>query len=234
MTAIIVWRGISRGGCRSEPTRPWALLIGRACFFHFLISPQTPLRRKHLHFPIWRTRRDTSFINCHTQTRDIYREVQAKVVGADEEFRRSEADTRNHIVVDALSALASVNLIPLTLPSFQPRMASATVTTQHQIPLASYSPTRPTDLGRRLSFSSITGARDEGITQAASSASAKSQLPSNSNMSFTMSQGSQNNGLMLQPGSSFRHYADTNGIQANGTTPQIYSVGLRIFFAFKS
>jgi hypothetical protein len=148
--------------------------------------------------------------------------------------QKSQARTKNtdevkptlelNIVVDALCALCKRQSHTASSPFSQPRMASATITTKHQTPIASYSPTQPSEFGRSLSFSSIIGAYDRGTTQAAPSASAKSQPHLDPNMSFTMSQGSQNNGLMLQPGSSFRHYADANGAQANGTTPQIYSV----------
>ncbi|PVH82168.1 apses transcription factor-like protein [Cadophora sp. DSE1049] len=42
-------------------------------------------------------------------------------------------------------------------------------------------------------------------------------------MSFSMSQGSQGSGLMMQPGGGFRQYDSSNGISRRSSAPQIYS-----------
>jgi hypothetical protein len=46
-------------------------------------------------------------------------------------------------------------------------------------------------------------------------------------MSFSMSQGSQGSGLMMQPGGPFRQSDGYNGVNRRNSAPQIYSV--RIF-----
>ena len=102
-------------------------------------------------------------------------------------------------------------------------MASTTIIAQSQPPTTTSSSNSGTvTLGRSLSYSSTNAAYENGATQ--STASAKTPPPPNSRMSFTTSQGSQNSGLMLHPGSSFRQYGDANGAQQNGAGPQIYSV----------
>ncbi|KAE8450406.1 hypothetical protein EG329_006481 [Mollisiaceae sp. DMI_Dod_QoI] len=42
-------------------------------------------------------------------------------------------------------------------------------------------------------------------------------------MSFSMSQGSQGSGLIMQPGNSFRQYEGNNGVNRRNSAPQIYS-----------
>lgn len=95
-------------------------------------------------------------------------------------------------------------------------MASATVTTNPQ-PLTTASHSRQ-NLNRPPSFSSTGGAYEDQDLPVARA---------NPSMSFSMSQGSQGNGLMMQPGASFRQYEGNNGLSRQSSAPQIYSV--RIF-----
>jgi hypothetical protein len=102
--------------------------------------------------------------------------------------------------------------------------STSTITAQTQTPITSHSFSSSAGIGRRLSYSSANGNYENGASQSTASASNKSPPPLNPLMSFTMSQGSQGGGLMLQSGSSFRQYAEPNGVQQNGSAPQIYSV----------
>ncbi|KAG4442376.1 hypothetical protein IFR05_002154 [Cadophora sp. M221] len=92
-------------------------------------------------------------------------------------------------------------------------MAAATITTNPQ-PLATTSDSRQNHLNRAQTFSTVGGAYDED-----------SQLtrPTPPHMSFSMSQGSQGSGLMMQPGGGFRQYDNGNGINRRNSAPQIYS-----------
>jgi regulatory protein SWI6 len=93
-------------------------------------------------------------------------------------------------------------------------MASTTITTNPQ-PLATISNSRQNHLRRPRSFSSTSGAYDDQdppITRP------------NAQMSFSMSQGSQGSGLMMQPGGPFRQYEGHNGLNRRNSAPQIYSV----------
>ncbi|KUJ06992.1 uncharacterized protein LY89DRAFT_790085 [Mollisia scopiformis] len=92
-------------------------------------------------------------------------------------------------------------------------MASATITTNPQ-PLANTSHSRQNHLNRPRSFSSASvGYEDQD------SASTRP----NPQMSFSMSQGSQGSGLMMQQGNSFRQYDGSNGVNRRNSAPQIYS-----------
>lgn len=92
-------------------------------------------------------------------------------------------------------------------------MASATITTNPQ-PLATTSDSRQNHLNRPQSFSSTGGAYEED-----------SQLTRpNPHMSFSMSQGSQGSGLMMQPGGAFRQFEGNNSMNRRNSAPQIYSV----------
>jgi hypothetical protein len=53
-------------------------------------------------------------------------------------------------------------------------------------------------------------------------------------MSFSMSQGSQGNGLMMQPGASFRQYEGSNGLGRQNSAPQIYSVRINFRIDLKN
>lgn len=101
-------------------------------------------------------------------------------------------------------------------------MASATITTH--TPITSYSHAKSVDAGHNRSFSTVTGGYEDDASQSIHPPGADSQLPTNFNMSFTMSQGSQNNGSMRQSGSSFKQYAEPNGVQKMGPASEIYSV----------
>jgi hypothetical protein len=93
-------------------------------------------------------------------------------------------------------------------------MASATITTNPQ-PLSTTSHSRQNHLNRPRSFSSTSGAYEDTISQA---------TRPHPNMSFSMSQGSQGSGLMMQPGGPFRQYEGSNGVHRRNSAPQIYSV----------
>ena len=109
-------------------------------------------------------------------------------------------------------------------------MASTTIAT---FPPTSSNPyPRPTSSSqhshhRALSFASNQSNHDTvtGQVLPASSAPAPSSAPFNQNsqMSFSMSQGSQGNGLMMQPGA-YRQFADQNAPSMSVPAPQIYSV----------
>ncbi|TAQ91636.1 hypothetical protein B7494_g97 [Chlorociboria aeruginascens] len=86
-------------------------------------------------------------------------------------------------------------------------MASATLITNPQ-PLANTSHSRQ-NLNRAPSFRSTESAYEDHVSRL------------NPEMSFSMSQGSQGNGLMMQPGP-FRQY-ENNGIHYRDPSPQIYS-----------
>ncbi|KAF8861742.1 hypothetical protein BDZ45DRAFT_241176 [Acephala macrosclerotiorum] len=92
-------------------------------------------------------------------------------------------------------------------------MASATVTTNPQ-PLANTSHSRQNHLNRPRSFSQTSAGFDD-----------QDSAPTrpNPHMSFSMSQGSQGSGLMMQPGNSFRQYDGSNGLNRRNSAPQIYS-----------
>ncbi|KAG9237787.1 hypothetical protein BJ875DRAFT_121236 [Amylocarpus encephaloides] len=90
-------------------------------------------------------------------------------------------------------------------------MASTTITSSPQ-PLATTSNSRQNHLNRPPSFSSTSRAYEDQETQAA-----------RSNMSFGMSQGSQGNGLMMQPGQPFRQYEGNSQQPRRNSAPQIYS-----------
>jgi hypothetical protein len=96
-------------------------------------------------------------------------------------------------------------------------MASTTITTNPQ-PLSTTSHSRQNHLNHARSFSSasvIYEDQDSPITRP------------NPSMSFSMSQGSQGSGLMMQPGGPFRQSDGYNGVNRRNSAPQIYSV--RIF-----
>ncbi|KAL2070814.1 hypothetical protein VTL71DRAFT_13840 [Oculimacula yallundae] len=91
-------------------------------------------------------------------------------------------------------------------------MAAATNTTNTK-PFATTSDSRQNHLSGPQTFPSAGGAHDED-----------SQLPrSNPQMSFSMSQGSQGNGLMMQPNGGLRQYDHNNGVNQRNSAPQIYS-----------
>ncbi|KAH8678846.1 hypothetical protein BGZ60DRAFT_401990 [Tricladium varicosporioides] len=92
-------------------------------------------------------------------------------------------------------------------------MASATITTNPQ-PLATTSHSRQNHLNQPRSFSSTSGAFEEQESSA---------TRPNPHMSFSMSQGSQGGGLMMQPGGSFRQYDGNSQMNHRNTAPQIYS-----------
>ncbi len=96
-------------------------------------------------------------------------------------------------------------------------MASTTITTNPQ-PLSTTSHSRQNHLNHARSISSASGVyddQDSPITRP------------NPSMSFSMSQGSQGSGLMMQPGGPFRQSDGYNGVNRRNSAPQIYSV--RIF-----
>ena len=91
-------------------------------------------------------------------------------------------------------------------------MASATIISNPQ-PLATTSYSRQNHLNQRP-FAAGAAHEDpdsQGLLQ-------------NAQMSFSMSQGSQGGGLMMQPGGSFRQYDQSNGVHNRTAPPQIYSV----------
>jgi hypothetical protein len=95
-------------------------------------------------------------------------------------------------------------------------MASVTVSANPH-PLSDTSYSRQNHLNKALSFSAASGAFEQLDTPS---------IRHSPNMSFSMSQGSQGNGLMMQTGP-FRQYdgnSGLNGLSGRNSAPQIYSV----------
>lgn len=91
-------------------------------------------------------------------------------------------------------------------------MASATVSSKPH-PLSTTSHNLQAHLNKGRSFSSASGAYDDLETP---------PIRLNPNMSFSMSQGSQGNSLMMQP-RPFQQYESSNGLHGRNAAPQIYS-----------
>jgi hypothetical protein len=105
-------------------------------------------------------------------------------------------------------------ILPRRCYSAIPSMASAAITSNPQ-PLATTSNSRQNHLSSR-SFSGAGGVYEDQESQ-----------PPRSNMSFSMSQGSQGSGLMPQPSGPFRQYDGGNSaLSRRDNAPQIYSVSI--------
>lgn len=190
---------------------------------------QIPTRQRHLHFLFRSTRR---VLLLHYLYRVV---ISCKLRIASSVYAPTLAPTRLSTTLLELTDLYAHLATDSNLAQFFPTTSSSLMasTTIAAFPPTSSNPyPRPTSSSqhshhRTLSFASNQSNHDTvtGQVLPASSAPAPSPSPFNqsSQISFSMSQGSQGTGLMMQPGA-YRQFADQNAPNMSIPAPQIYSV----------